>query len=230
MNKILKSLTKHLIVLFTVIAVTMSAALLTPQADFRFTGDDLAMQRAATVMIEDEEGLGSGVVIGPRTVLTAAHVAGEPGTELTVTTFDGREIDAFTLWATEINLPGTDLAMVRLAEPVQVGARINCEARPAVGSTVKVIGHALGVPFSVSSGEVATYRYPGIFDGTQVGNGYFLNANVLPGNSGGPIFQGGKLVGLANGVITFGFGFGASPTGLGIAMSTKPICEALAIQ
>lgn len=173
---------------------------------------DLQLQRE-TVMItaggpsiaDGAIGGGSGSYIGDGLILTARHVVitepldpqSDRRDNLWVTTYDGQHVKASIAFVSE----DTDFAILRvpaLKEPV---ARLSCSS-PQTGEAVKAVGNPLLlINWAVSPGSVVSTKAwdtnvievlsGGHFDLDSAGWKTIVGATtpVLPGNSGGPIFD-----------------------------------------
>jgi len=144
-------------------------------------------------------GSGSGFAIDATTLITNRHVVA--GAErLEVNTWAGRTLQ---VEAAEVGVLG-DVAFVRVAEQLPVSADLGGSATP--GSEITAVGYPLGGPFAVSSGVVID-RIPGDAFGVP-GTVLRVNAEVQPGNSGGPLLDGqGRVAGVVYAIeISTGFG------------------------
>lgn len=147
--------------------------------------------RAATVAINLKEGAGSGVVVSPDgLVLTAAHVSGAVGQEVTLVFEDGTEAKARTLGLDSER----DAAMVRITSPERKDwpmVEIDREDSCRLGDWVLSLGHAGG--FDKQRGVVLRVgRLVKISDFTL-----HSDCLLIGGDSGGPLFDlQGKLVGI----------------------------------
>lgn len=134
--------------------------------------------------------LGSGVVIGPRRLLTNAHVIA--GAErLEVNLWDGSTVDARVVGA---SVEG-DLAVVEVEEDLttQDDAAVATLAAsdPVEGQAVMVFGFPEGGRFRISRGRLLGYED---IDGQR---SLILSNRVEEGNSGGPVFDdAGEVVGV----------------------------------
>jgi S1-C subfamily serine protease len=134
---------------------------------------------------------GSGFVVGHGLVATNAHVvAGEGGTQVLVGSAAYR--------ATVVLFdPSFDLAILRTAAPLGPVLRIspNLVGR---GTQAAILGYPEDGPLSVDSAGVAaevTALGKDIYNQAAVTRGvYALDANVRPGNSGGPVMGPGNQV------------------------------------
>jgi S1-C subfamily serine protease len=132
---------------------------------------------------------GSGTVIAPGEVLTAAHVVSRPGTFLvrkgdkqypaTVEKTDGKN-DLALLKVDGIECPCPDIA----------------EKSPATDSDVSAIGYPVDMGTQIrTEGKVQGFDKQGFL---------IVTAQVAPGNSGGGAFVGSKFVGVVS--HTYGMG------------------------
>lgn len=152
------------------------------------TPDIAARVRPATVSVKCRQSVGSGFFVAPDLVITNAHVLCEDGKPPSVTGADGEARVAETVKADE----GLDLALLRLsgakARPLALG-----DATALVpGERVVLAGSPLGLTDSVIEGKVSHVGQP------LMGVSYVqVDANVNPGNSGGPMVDGrGRVVGV----------------------------------
>lgn len=149
--------------------------------------------RDAIVRITAGQGLGTGLVLAPGLIITNAHVVGESG-PITIETFDGHTTTATRL---KVDAPG-DLALIRAAESTFTwsAARMSVDAPVRVGSDVFVIGHPVGLGWTITQGVVSARRRAnevGPYEAIQI------DAPVSPGNSGGPALDAsGRWIGLVS--------------------------------
>ena len=137
--------------------------------------------RSHVVRILTPDGLGAGVVItADGKVVTNAHVV-ENARRITVETHDGRTFSGKTV-AVDAH---QDLALVHVKSNGfrWAPARIEIGHPPLVGSEVYVIGHPMGLGWTVTRGIVSGYRETG--DGSMIQT----DAAISPGNSGGPLLN-----------------------------------------
>jgi len=137
---------------------------------------------------------GSGFVVAPGLVVTNAHVvAGEPSTQV--------QVGGATYGATPVLFdPEFDLAVLRTSAPLGAPLRLD----PGMvdrGTEGAVLGFPEDGPLRVGpAGVAASLTAVGrdIYDqGTVVRSVYQIDANVQPGNSGGPLIDtGGAVVGV----------------------------------
>lgn len=174
-------------------------------------------------------GHGTGIVVGSRTVLTAAHVVQEIKTDnsesgttndlktpVVIKTFDDKEYLGSVL-----NLDASqDLAVVETAPVFGVTAAIQCvDAKP--GQKIWSIGHPLILRDIYTFGYVSSY---------SSGKWYWSSVQVVDltvglGMSGGPVFNHqGELVGIIVGTLAGGF----SPVGsMTLMVPGSTICKYL---
>jgi len=125
---------------------------------------------------------GSGVVVGPRELVTNAHViAGAEKVE--ITTWDGRTFEASVEGATV----ASDLAKVRVDTDLPAAAAF-ASSDPVEGDQLVVFGFPGGGRFSAERGQLLGYRE---VDGQY---SFVMSNKVRPGNSGGPVFDGSGAV------------------------------------
>jgi S1-C subfamily serine protease len=137
---------------------------------------------------------GSGFVVAPGLVVTNAHVIAGIRQPLVQT--------GSTLRATEVLLfdPSFDLAVLRVSGLTAPALRLDPATVP-LGSQAAVLGYPGGGPFSaVGAGIMALFEAqgPDIYgQGLTVRNVYELDAQVRPGNSGGPlVLPDGDVIGV----------------------------------
>lgn len=151
----------------------------------------LPKTRAATVSISLDGGFGSGVIISKEgLILTAAHVSGKVGRELTVITEDGRRVKAVSLGLVST----TDCAMMRIIEEGDKPwpfVEYDQEKTSKLGDWVFALGHLGG--FDKERGVVVRIgRLIKMGDDTLG-----TDCQLLGGDSGGPLFNmNGLLVGI----------------------------------
>jgi hypothetical protein len=158
------------------------------------------------VMIETLTGRGSGVVIattdehGYTLILTASHVVGKYA-EVDVTFYDYSHQDTKTLSASVVITDShKDLALLKVNQPNPFNPRCAKLASkdyvPYLFNPVWVVGCSLGLAPRPSSGCISVIG----------GFSWEITAPVLPGNSGGPVYDAGthELIGIAVWVRLYG--------------------------
>jgi hypothetical protein len=176
--------------------------------------EDLVARVSPTVVvIETSTGRGSGVFVGPDTIVTNAHVAGND------LTFRVRRLSGDTLSArVDTVARDLDLALLKLSTPPadQPVATLGSVAGVRSGQEVVAIGSALGVlQNTVTRGIVSGVRQAGSVTLVQT------DAAINPGNSGGPLVdRAGNVIGIN----TMGV---AQAQGISFAVSVDHVRELL---
>lgn len=168
-------------------------------------------------------GHGSGVLVNKSgSILTNAHVANMCARPKVITK-DGRKFNSVMLWSTtriiygptSNNYEGEDVAMLVITDehkPLKY-AYLRC-SKVRQGEAVYAVGHPLRVDWAVTFGNVSTHK----------GNKIVTDVTVLPGNSGGALFDASdRLIGLPQSVATYGYGL----TGQTFAVSNTTLCTLL---
>jgi S1-C subfamily serine protease len=171
----------------------------------------------STVKVLPSEGHGSGVHVGNRYIVTAAHVVGSEKT-VKVKAKHGGESEADVLWVNKAN----DIALLRARELQGVAvSQIECGI-PAVGQHIEAIGSPGQLEFIHAFGRVSS----GVQSNTHWAS-YFIAAMVVgPGMSGGPVFDArGKVVGIVVGVALTQIGWGASALSLAYVVPAQTVCN-----
>jgi serine protease Do len=149
----------------------------------------VAKVRPAVVGIRMGAGQGSGVIVSEDGyVLTAGHVSGKPGRDVTVVLPDGRKLKAKTLGRNR----GIDSGLVKITEPgtwphVDMGKSTDVHR----GQWVVAIGH----PGGFRPNRTPVVRVGRVLVATR----YFLRSDctLVGGDSGGPLFDmNGRVVGI----------------------------------
>jgi S1-C subfamily serine protease len=143
-------------------------------------------------------GLGSGVVIGKNLVLTNAHVVMDASRISIRLRGSQKDYSARVLYIGY----DCDLALLEVTDnefTEKTNVLTLSESLPILGSELLVLGFPNGMEnLTVGKGTILRYeksRYS--FSGLDFRNVIKINANIQPGNSGGPAIQNGKVVGLA---------------------------------
>lgn len=206
-----------IVVAITVYGTALVGAVLTRGASASSVpAQDFAAQ--ATVLVSDDLGHGSGVVIARGLVLTAAHVVGQKD-KMKVTLATGVEKDAAVLWASK----NPDVALLAVATDDVIPAVISC-AQPTRGESVFTFGYPMIAKKVMAWGHVASNV---LFSADGI-TGTMLDMTIVPGNSGGGVWdEQGHLVGLADAVMLVPIGFTPSITGLSVMVPGPAICKVL---
>lgn len=178
------------------------------------------------VVVNDTGGHGSGVFLGGNYYLTASHVAPGKTARLDLKFHDGSVRKAELVWTS----PDLDLALLKADGAGVEAANLSCEDM-AVGEVVTSRGNPFFLEFVRSFGKIASPVYSKDNMPEQMKKlryAQIIDLTVLPGQSGGPIFnEKGDLVGITVAVVNAP-GFGLTPTGFGIMVPGRAVCEALA--
>jgi serine protease Do len=177
----------------------------------------------ATVLIEHAKGHGTGMIVGPHTVLTAYHVVQEA--PLVVAFFNGPVTKGRVTWYDE----GLDLALVDVAIPQGYPTtEIDCDdLRP--GEHLISIGHPTHSRWVAVGGDLPTT--------TSVDTGRLvpLGFPIGLGTSGGPVFDdAGHVVGITLAILAERNSASAAydrykDTGIGLMLPAKDFCSTLGI-
>jgi S1-C subfamily serine protease len=137
----------------------------------------------------DRLGTGSGFVLDDGLIVTNRHVVGQPR-EVAISTWDGRSFDARVDGIAQ----DADLAVIRVSGLDLPRATVR--ERPAViGERIAVIGYPGGGGATITTGRVL-----GFTDGPILGEtvpAIRVDAEVRPGNSGGPLIDAeGRVIGV----------------------------------
>lgn len=150
------------------------------------------LARQSVVLVRLERSLGTGVIVGEEgLIVTNAHVVGD-AESVTIELSDCSTTRASVI-ARDAKI---DLALLRVeaSDRVWLALMLEGDDRPPVGTDIYIIGHPLGLGWSVSRGVVSGHRRAG-----EVGPlGYIqTDAAISPGNSGGPMVTGdSRIVGI----------------------------------
>lgn len=142
-------------------------------------------------------GIGSGVYIGNDEVVTARHVVQKASRSwMVVIDQTGEQVYAKPLWIS----PTTDVAVVKLQGHLNLISPASLDKRaPVVGEQVEVVGCPGGRQFVHTFGQVTN----GPIDVADWHDAIPINAEVHPGNSGGPAYdKDGKVLGIVVGTIS----------------------------
>lgn len=171
-----------------------------------------SVHRANVVRLQTDDGQGAGVVVSTDgDILTSAHVIAGFG-EVRVGTHDGRDYTG-TVAFTDADM---DLAVVRVQTPGVEWAAVELEPDDGlpIGSKIYVIGHPVGLGWTVTQGIVSGRRHAGEAAPTAL---LQTDAAISPGNSGGPMLdEHGHLVAIVRSKLV---GPGIENVSFGVPMS-----------
>jgi serine protease Do len=144
----------------------------------------------SVVVIRTADALGSGFFVTPDMIITNAHVI-KGQHYIAMKTVDGASINGKVLAEDRRR----DLALVKVE-----GAPVTLSTREiSIGNAVEVVGHPQGLQYSLTRGIVSQVRALAPVSG--IGGGLVsyiqLDASISPGNSGGPVYQNGEVIGVA---------------------------------
>jgi S1-C subfamily serine protease len=163
---------------------------------------------------EDSE-IGSGVLIAPDRVLTAAHVV-QVANRIVVDV--GDQSIAARVVASE---PSADVALLELQQAATGApvATLGDSSAVQVGDQVLVVGAPLGMSRTLSVGHISGRRAARkLFGGFTGAEMLQTDASINPGNSGGPMFDmNGNVVGIVSHIIFQEAGAG----GLGFVVTSN---------
>ncbi len=176
---------------------------------------DFDLMRNQTVRIETPTGVGSGVVVGPNTILTASHVI-EGDTEIMVS-FNGVD-EAFKAQSNVQTFGEVDAALIHL--PIKGTAKvapITCDQQKQ-GDRIVMVGFPLDLMYMYSEGYVSGIDLWKL-------HYYLAFIPINHGNSGGPVFDDkGNVVALAQGGISSDKGQGED---ISVLTALSTICNEL---
>lgn len=163
----------------------------------------VALDPTAIVRLEGLGGYhGSGVAIGTRTILTAAHVVDPAAPPIVWSLTSPPQQTAVVLF-----VPGQDLALLEVREPMAAYAPIDCR-RPSWGEDVWAGGFPLLSYWAILRGYVASPIPPALQPGDMTAYGghipdfVILDLSTNHGLSGGPVFDSdGEVVGIVSGAL-----------------------------
>lgn len=140
--------------------------------------------RERVVLIRAGDSLGAGVLVDAAgLVVTNAHVVGTAAM-VSVETADG------VAWRGTVRDRNEELDLAIVALPADSGpwpaAALDLDGEPAPGSSAFVLGHPLGLGWTITQGIVSAVRRPGEFGPVPM---IQTDAAISPGNSGGPLLD-----------------------------------------
>jgi putative serine protease PepD len=173
----------------------------------------------SVVQIEDQTGLGSGIVFDAAGhIVTNNHVV-TGGKSFTVTTSSGKQYPATLVGS----FPPDDLAVIKVSGAHLMPATFADSSKLQVGDLAIAIGNPLGLRSSVTEGIVSAFR-----QAVQEENNVTLpsmiqtSAAINPGNSGGALVDvEGRVVGIPTLAATDPQLGGGSAPGIGFAIPSN---------
>jgi putative serine protease PepD len=172
------------------------------------------------VQIEDQTGLGSGIVFDSGgDIVTNNHVV-SGATSFTVTTSSGKRYPAKLVGA----FPPDDLAVIRVSGAGLKPATFADSSTLEVGDLAIAIGNPLGLQSSVTEGIVSAFRQAVQEEGGNVTLPSVIqtSAAINPGNSGGALVDiEGRVIGIPTLAATDPQLGGGSAPGIGFAIPSN---------
>jgi putative serine protease PepD len=177
----------------------------------------------SVVQIEDQSGLGSGIVLDEAGhIVTNNHVV-TGAKEFTVTTQTGKRYRARLVGS----FPPDDLAVVKVSGAKLAPASFADSSKIRVGNLAIAIGNPLGLRTSVTQGIVSAFRQGMVEEGGKVilPSVIQTSAQINPGNSGGALVDiTGRVIGIPTLAATDPE-LGGSAAGIGFAIPSNLVTE-----
>lgn len=161
-------------------------------------------------------GLGSGVYVGNKLVVTASHVV-QTADRVAVEFSGGQQVNA----KVKTTSPFADVALLEIewVPTSATEAQLGDSDAMQVGDEVFVVGAPYGLSYSLTVGHISGRQQPGdkVSGLTQI-EMFQTDAAINTGNSGGPMFNmNGEVVGIVSHILTRSGGF----EGLGFAITSN---------
>jgi putative serine protease PepD len=178
----------------------------------------------SVVQIEDQTGLGSGIVLDSAgDIVTNNHVV-SGATSFTVTSSNGKRYPATLVGA----FPPDDLAVIKASGAHLRPATFADSSKLEVGDLAIAIGNPLGLRSSVTEGIVSAFRQAVQEEGGVVTLPSVIqtSAAINPGNSGGALVDiEGRVIGIPTLAATDPQLGGGSAPGIGFAIPSNVVKE-----
>jgi len=180
------------------------------------TGPPMRLDRMvrSTVFIKARYTQGSGVLVGPRTIITALHLFKSKIKSVQVVFSDGTTISGEEIVAAK----KIDIAVIRLNKPVgYIFATVACNPLK-LDDPVIAVGNPVWMRWFITHGTRGSMHKAEGIDYPHV----LLSLKTLPGSSGGPIFDRlGRLRAIVKAGLTY---MGMPITGYTIATPASAFC------
>jgi S1-C subfamily serine protease len=151
--------------------------------------------KRAVVVITTYDGLGkpllqgSGFFIDAEEVVTNLHVI-KGASQIHIETFAGTTTTVQSVVATN---EGTDLALLRIAQPCPNSAILQLAAAPVEGESIMLVSNPQGSRWKVTRGSVGI-----LWEFGGMGTRLQITAAIFPGSSGGPVVnKRGEVIAIA---------------------------------
>jgi serine protease Do len=145
----------------------------------------------AVVGVRIGQGQGSGVIIKDGYVLTAGHVSGKPGQDVTLVLFDGRKLKGKSLGRNST----IDSGLVQITDKAELPhVEMGKSGELKVGDWCLAIGH----PGGVKPGRTPVVRLGRVLAENKGERGFLrTDCTLVGGDSGGPLFDmHGRVIGI----------------------------------
>ncbi len=163
-------------------------------------------------------GHGSGVYVGDRRVITAAHVV-QVADDVQVEFTDGQLIEARVV----ASVPAIDIALLELQDEPRGAtvAHLGDSERTVIGEQLLVVGAPRGMSHTLTVGYLSGRRSGDLLFGSMIPSELLqTDAAINPGNSGGPVFDmQGNVIGIVSSILSVSGG----SEGLGFAVSSNTV-------
>jgi serine protease Do len=160
----------------------------------------------------DGGGIGTGFLVSPTLVATAAHVVEGAASLALAVGEDGRS--GFTSGVVVGIDPDSDIALVRTRRPLSGHVFEFAAGSPVVGQEVAAIGFPEGEAMTLTKGTVSGLHRSIDIDGVRRSGLIQTDTAINPGNSGGPMLgPDGSVYGVVDAKLTAaeGIGYAVSP-------------------
>jgi len=170
---------------------------------------DLSLQSTISVksVVGEQMEIGSGFIIGNKTILTCAHVV-LPGQEqnikqTNITVSDGNQEYPASIWAYDQPL---DVAVLVINDPnfnLSAELKLGDSTNLKQGEDILIVGTPLGFENVLGKGIISS-KPTGYEEKGETKEYIFISTNISPGNSGGPVVKSSdaSVIGIVAAVIS----------------------------